>query len=107
MKKQGHRIEESVPDFPKNLLVRLRDDFSISTVEEFVVANARAAEKIRVHLQVSEPFWNNIVYKTKSVLSDDVIRELETPVLHKFSKGALKGLGNKDAGDLEQFLTRE
>ena len=107
MVKQGHRLEESVPDLPKNLLVRLRDDFSISTVEEFVAANARASEKIRKHLQLSEVVWNNIVHKSKSVLSDDMIQKLEAPVLQKFAKGALKDLGNKDAGDLEQFITRE
>lgn len=107
MQKQGLPLPTAIKDLGDAVLARLREEFSITTVEEFISASAHSGDHLRVHLCLTSEQWNKACQTGRSLLSSETAGRLQRPVHSRFAKGAALIPGLQPGSDLSRYLGRE
>jgi len=107
MQKQGLRLANAIPDLGEDALARLRDEFSIITVEEFISASARSGDQLRLHIGLTREQWDKACRTGRNLISTETASRLERPIGGRFPKGAVLAPGILANSDLSRHLGRE
>ena len=107
MQKPGSPLKGSITDLGGEVLTRLRDEFSITTVEELVSASTRGGDNLRLHLGLTPVKWASICDAARKFLSPETVSHLERPIPSRLPKGATFGSGLARGCALGKHLASE
>ncbi len=107
MKRNGYRVAALSSILPAKFVRSLRDEFSITTAEEFVWAVSQAGEQIRKHLKMDKKQWDKIVREVRSALPRSVLTRMQRPSTTRFSKGAILEKPPKSLQSITRLVQEE
>jgi hypothetical protein len=89
MSKEGLSLSELVPPFPRAIVKPLREEFSISTAEEFVTAVAYRGEMLRKSLGIQGLAWKKAIGVAEAHLHPVQLRMLKKKHVQGHPTGVL------------------
>src|SRR5437016_5367992 len=107
MVKPGHHLADFEVRVSENLLNGLQKQFSITTAEELIAANANSGQRLREALVADEKDWNNLLNLAGQAIGPEQCKRLLTGSHSKPSGAKLKTLTPEQLSKYAGGLTTE